>query len=126
MDLLDEEDVEALRRIADRLRERSGVVGYGYFPGGDPRDFTPDPECCTGEELARHEHVCQLIEEGKVAAVDGRHHFPIELNGKVVGHVTHAAFGMGTYTLKDQAVDELANRLDEWLDDVRRAEEWYR
>ena len=26
-------------------------VGYGGFKGGDPRDFTPDRECCSDEEI---------------------------------------------------------------------------
>lgn len=26
---------------------------YGLFPGGDPRDFRPDPDTCTDEEIAR-------------------------------------------------------------------------
>lgn len=26
-------------------------ISYGPFPGGDPRNFTPDEECCTPEEI---------------------------------------------------------------------------
>lgn len=31
---------------------------YGPFPGGDPRNFTPDEECCTPEELEAWKIAC--------------------------------------------------------------------
>jgi hypothetical protein len=126
MELLDENDVETLRRIADRMRENSGDVVYGYFPGGDPREFTPDPECCTEEEMANYERACKLMDEDKITSVDGRHHWPIEKDGEVIGHVTHAAFGLGTYTATDGDIEKLAEQLDQWIDAVRKVEDRYK
>ena len=31
---------------------------YGVFQGGDPRNFTPDPECSTEAERQRHQEAC--------------------------------------------------------------------
>lgn len=123
MDLLTEEDVDALRAIADRIREQNGEVGYGYFLGGDPRDFTPDEESCSAEEIENHKRACQLMDEGKIQFVDGRHHFPLIKDGEVIGHVTQAAFGIGMYTVKDPEIDKLASSLDEWVDAVRKTED---
>lgn len=36
----------------------SKVECYGAFPGGDPRDFTPDPECSTEAEREAHRRAC--------------------------------------------------------------------
>lgn len=32
---------------------------YGVFLGGDPRKFTPDPECSTEEDRERHRLACE-------------------------------------------------------------------
>lgn len=31
---------------------------YGHYMGGDPRDFTPDLESCTAEEIRAHAEAC--------------------------------------------------------------------
>lgn len=125
-DFLADDEVECLRGIAERIRERNGEVMYGYFPGGDPREFHPDEESCSADELEAHKRACQLMEEGRIDAVDGRHHWPLLKDGEIVGHVTHARFGIGTYEIKCGEVDKLANDLDEWLDRARKLEEMYR
>ena len=38
---------------------------YGPFHGGDPRDFFPDEECCTAEEIERHRLACEAWEKGE-------------------------------------------------------------
>lgn len=38
---------------------------YGLFPGGDPRLFTPDPECCTPAEIERHRLACAAWDAGE-------------------------------------------------------------
>jgi hypothetical protein len=37
---------------------------YGLFPGGNPRDFHPDRQCCTDDELNRHAFACIAWDEG--------------------------------------------------------------
>jgi hypothetical protein len=127
MDLLDEREVEQLRAIADRIRDQGEHVGYGYFPGGDPRNFTPDPECCTEQEIKNWERACELMAEGKIDEASGQHHWPIiGKDGDVIGHTTSCPFGMGTYSLPDPDAQALARQLDAWLDEVRKLEDMYR
>lgn len=130
MDILTEDEFMQLRALAERIRDNASQfdeVGYGYFPGGDPRDFCPDPEACNAEELANHKHACELMETGKVTHVDGMHHFPLlGADGAPIGHVTHARYGVGTYTIRDTESHELSQQLDEWIDRVRRLEEMSR
>jgi len=40
------------------------AIMYGLFPGGDPRLFTPDEECCSPEEIERWEVACREWNEG--------------------------------------------------------------
>jgi hypothetical protein len=37
---------------------------YGPFPGGDPREFVPDGDACTPEEIARWETACAAWDRG--------------------------------------------------------------
>lgn len=41
-----------------RCSEQIGSV-YGYFTGGDPRDFFPDHESCSPEEIKKHREACE-------------------------------------------------------------------
>lgn len=118
--ILSEREVDALRRIADRLRQEGVTIGYGYFPGGDPRNFTPDAECCTETELKNYERAVELLENGKIDEASGQHHWPIfNDKGERIGHTTAAPFGMGTYNMIEPEIQDLADRLDKWLDDAR-------
>ena len=36
---------------------------YGFFHGGDPREFHPDAECTTPEEWAAHKEACRKADE---------------------------------------------------------------
>ncbi len=37
---------------------------YGPFPGGDPREFVPDGDACTPEEVARWAAACAAWDHG--------------------------------------------------------------
>jgi len=39
---------------------------YGPFHGGDPRNFAPDEEACSQEEMDRHAAACWDFDAGKV------------------------------------------------------------
>lgn len=89
---------------------------YGYYPGGDPRDFVPDEECCTPEELARHREACEAWARGETPDPGGPHvpldqPTSVEPSAAVVGPggrgwKTVAHYGLGTYTIQDDtAVD---------------------
>jgi hypothetical protein len=76
--------------------------GYGAFPGGDPRLFTPDPECSDAEEVEAHRAACaewdRAQKEGRVpAAVPAAHYF-VHLPGGYA-HVARRGFGLGIYSI---------------------------
>lgn len=59
---------------------------YGFFPGGDPNNFTPDPECCTEEEYQQWKEDCKKNMEQESAHVYGPGY-----------HATVSKYGLGTY-----------------------------
>lgn len=72
--------------------------GYGNFPGGDPRQFSPDEECSTPEERAAHERACKAWDTGNRTAVASACRFG-SLPGGGYAHVTETRFGLGVYTI---------------------------
>lgn len=108
--VLEEYAIPALKTLADYSS------GYGAFPGGDPRRFTPDPECSTPEEREAHRAACELAE--KHASPGTRDLEPAhvwtqpeearrmvvagEAEAATIGpgaaHVAREMFGLGTYT----------------------------
>jgi hypothetical protein len=55
------EDLELMTEfIGDYLpmAEEMALANYSPFTGGDPRNFSPDPECSTEEERQRHREAC--------------------------------------------------------------------
>ena len=73
------------------------ATGYGFFPGGDPRTFHPDPECSTEAERARHAADCAAWDRGEfVAGPACRSTYNDD--GSLHSHVTPAGYGLGVYT----------------------------
>ncbi len=70
------------------------MIGYGAFPGGDPRRFSPDPECSTGAEREAHRVACARWDAGYRDEYP-THYFAQE--GSTILHVNRSAFGLGTY-----------------------------
>lgn len=66
---------------------------YGFFPGGDPREFSPDHESSTDEERARHKADCEAWDRGERPTV------PVSGWVSESVHVTRSAYGLGTYTV---------------------------
>jgi hypothetical protein len=62
-------------------------INYGVFLGGDPRKFSPDPECSTEEERGRHRKAC---ESGADQGVDNC------LVMQAFGYPPGPGFGLGT------------------------------
>lgn len=101
--------------VAARDYLRAGMqdsVTYGFFPGGDPRDFTPDPECCTEAELAAHKQACEEWERGDRKEYERHRHEATEQDGKVMIASYAGAFGLGTYSTRDDAADDVLEQLD--------------
>lgn len=63
--------------------------GYGFFPGGDPRLFSPDGDA-TLEELENHRLACEAWDRGEQVSEPDCQHLP----GAIV---TRCQFGFGSY-----------------------------
>lgn len=108
-------------------------IGYGAFHGGDPRNFTPDPECSTDEERAAHKAACDAWARGEEIAVRGGCEYrevepgteiatAVEEIRKEAGAAATVApgivrvqaqtFGLGTYVCRDPQVTEIVERIN--------------
>lgn len=86
-----------------------GDIGYGFFPGGDPRNFHPDFEAATPEEIANHKRACEAAESGAVN-VDSDGQWVGD--GELVAHITRCQFGLGTYTVPDERAQKFLDRMN--------------
>jgi len=81
---------------------------YGFFPGGDPRTFRPDPDASTEAEQHAWEGACwwadELESRGLPVGVPGScRTFSHARHGKYsVGIFLVSQFGLGTYTYEDE------------------------
>ena len=78
---------------------------YGYFTGGDPRGFFPDAESCSKKELDNHRRACALFDEQEAKGLeptpeDCPSGFIYDDNGRCIGHVLRARYGIGTQVYK--------------------------
>lgn len=93
--------------LADSVRVEQW--GYGYYPGGgDPRDFSPDRELCSPEEIAAWEADCAAWEAG-----NGQPAPPsCYTNESGTLHILAPRYGIGSYRYADpdaqSALDKLA------------------
>lgn len=67
---------------------------YGHFPGGDPRDFTPDAEGCTEKEIADWNAACKAMDEGTYED-NGKHGCRFLGDDKAQVIVCGSTFGIG-------------------------------
>ena len=80
-------------------------VIYGFFHGGDPRNFYPDYECCSPKEISDHKAACELWDQAEArgeeptpeACQSGWHTDP-ETGARY--HVLKSPYGIGTYTIE--------------------------
>lgn len=82
---------------------------YGYYPGGDPRNFHPDAESCTPAELERHKEACAAWDRGDRPDPGGPHK---PLPDGTPGHITVAHYGIGTYSMRDEDAEDVIDQLD--------------
>lgn len=104
----------ALIAARDYLRQaQNDGTTYGYYPGGDPRDFSPDPECCTEQELAAHKEACEAWERGERPVHEAHHHKLIKSDGESIVIASYAgAFGMGVYSIRDEDADDVLDQVE--------------
>lgn len=77
-------------------------MGYGFFPGGDPREFTPDFECCNEKEISSWKEACEQWNRGERIVCEGSHRWVVDGEGKVIGTATVSSFGIGVYFWDDE------------------------
>lgn len=119
--------------VRDFLPTDDEQIGYGAFHGGDPRDFTPDPECSTDEERAAHKAACDAWERGDEVEIRGGCEYrevepgteiatAVEEIRREAGAAATVApgivrvqvqtFGLGTYVCRDPQVTEIVERIN--------------
>lgn len=101
-----DEAVVELRDLLYDIRRASEDTHYGYFIGGDPNDFTPDPEASTEEERALHAKACAEFKAGR-ANPNPAPHCAFMNEG-----VPPQGFGLGTMVLCDANATDWAERLE--------------
>lgn len=103
----------ALVAAREYLRECANPTPtYGYYPGGDPRDFSPDPECCTEAELAAHKTACEAWERGERPECEAHHHKVVEYQGKPAVASYAGAFGMGVTSCRDEDAEDVLDQIE--------------
>ena len=110
-----------LRAERDRLQEavnlamewfnRNGwITSYGYPLSDDPHEFSPDLDACSPQEIKNWEEATARWDKGE-RPVKGPTHEPIVVDGKAVGHVTRAPWGVGVSSIKDPELQEMFYRV---------------
>lgn len=122
---------DTLDAVREFLPTDEEQVSYGAFPGGDPREFSPDEECSTEAERAAHRAACDAWDRGEqIECVGGCEERDVEPGAEITagaaairngaatatvsaGHVRIAwqTFGLGTYTFRDPQVVEIRERI---------------
>ena len=101
-------EIAALKGALERLlplTDEFEYTLYGTFMGGDPRDFTPDEEMCTPEEISAWETACEEWNRGE--GVDREPGCQTMGDGSAV---SGTGFGLGT-TIRKCAEREEARRV---------------
>ncbi len=83
---------EMLAKTLPIIGELAESIGYGYYKPEDPRDFTPDFECCSKTEISNWKNDCVKAE-----------------SGEEIGDIR--AWGMGTYKIKNPGMIELRDKM---------------
>ncbi len=105
------ETIGELRDLLFDIRRQAEDTGYGIFPGGDPRTFTPDPEASTEAERAAWKTDCERVERGKDPLTKTACEFiPLGVSGVAIK--SRPGYGLGTYTMDDPQAAEWAERLE--------------
>lgn len=114
--------VAVLKQAREHVAEDCDMrTGYGAFPGGDPRDFSPDPECSTEQERAAHAAAVERAnaDEGARDLEPSHRWFArgtepegsnVTVSGSMAVHVEVEMFGLGTY--RDGASERLLKAID--------------
>lgn len=99
-----------IEELLDLIRQEMQQTGYGFFPGGDPRLFTPDGEN-SDEEKAAHKADCEAWDRGEKGNSKNMSGKTIhDEQGKTFIHMQPSGYGTGVYTIVDPWVQELYDK----------------
>jgi hypothetical protein len=96
---VNDKQIEALIKFADvflPIADEMSQPVYGVFHGGDPRNFSPDPEASTEAERKHHEEDCEKwakTERENIGKSDCESLF--NEKGELQAVVTHSQYGLG-------------------------------
>jgi hypothetical protein len=83
--------------------ENASQVVYGFYHGGDPREFHPDYECCSEKEIADHKAACalwnEMLAKGLTPTPEACESGWRTLPDGTRYHVLKSRYGIGTYTI---------------------------
>lgn len=89
-----------------------GEPTYGHYLGGDPRNFFPDEESCSPEEIGRHKTACAAWERGERPVSEPHRHEAQEIEGKLVIVSYPGAFGLGVYHMRDEEAEDVLAQVE--------------
>lgn len=104
------EALDELREVARQIRSQAQDQTYGFFHGGDPHNFSPDPECSTKEERKRHRQACAEWSAGRGNPNPAPHCATMN------GGVTPPGFGLGVNTYIDEDALDWADRIERCIE----------
>lgn len=80
---------------------------YGFPCVSDPRDFVPDEESCTLEEMAAWKRDVELAERGEYQRDPSKHcSTEFDVGGQFIRHVTRTPWGIGTNFIRNEADED--------------------
>lgn len=82
------------------------IETYGFFHGGDPRDFTPDADECSPEEIANWERDCTKWNETEQTEPEPCPSYWKEIEPGTVAHVLVTPYGIGSYKTTMETIFE--------------------
>lgn len=83
---------------------RIGQGVYGFPCVTDPRDFSPDQECSSPEEIAAHKLACQTYGTPSYQPNKGCYS-EYGADGHLVKHVTRTSWGIGVNSFEEILCD---------------------
>lgn len=93
--------VEAGERITEALTNLGEIHGYGLLRTEDPRDFRPDENECTPEELANHRAAVEAVERGEPVPDQPFTPDAVTIVDGVAVHSCGGPWGIGSYVVRD-------------------------
>lgn len=110
--------MDLLSKALPLIEEQAEQEGYGFATAvDDPRDFKPDYDSCTEQEIENWKNACKLAEKGEYDPENHKHKWLNDGNGTKM-HISYNPFGIGTYIWRDPELCELRDQIKGLLKEV--------